>query len=101
MPVIADGNQWQPLLCCFFANGTNIVANWVKKRHKVKENSSNIFKIENIGKRKLNDKVEQILHFLKVAKIGKRWYKQTAAKSGINFTLSFNGNYWHKKSVKN
>ena len=34
----------------FFANGTNIVANWVKKRHKVKEDSSNIFKIANIGK---------------------------------------------------
>ena len=92
----------------FFANGTNIVANWVKKRHKVKEDSSNIFKIANIGKHwqkgsttKKQDKVEQILHCLKVAKIGKMWYKQTAAKSGINFTLSFNGNYWHKKSVKN
>ena len=64
----------------FCANGTNIVANWVRKSHKVKEDSSNIFKIANIGK-------------LKVAKIGKMWYKQTAAKSGINFTLSFNGNY--------
>ena len=50
---------------------------------------------------KKQDKVEQILHCLKVAKIGKMWYKQTAAKSGINFTLSFNGNYWQKKSVKN
>ena len=34
----------------FFANGTNIVANWVKKRHKIKEDSGNIFKIANIGK---------------------------------------------------
>ena len=42
---------------------------------------------------KKQDKVEQILLCLKVAKIGKMWYKQTAAKSGINFTLSFNGNY--------
>ena len=92
----------------YFANGTNIVANWVKKWHNFKEDSGNIFKIANIGKHwqtlakgstiKKQDKVEQILPCLKVAKIGKMWYKQTAAKSGINFTLSFNGNYWHKKS---
>ena len=45
--------QWQSVAAAFvlfFANGTNIVANWVKKRHKVKEDSSNIFKIANIGK---------------------------------------------------
>ena len=35
--------------------------------------------------------MEQILHCLKVAKIGKMWYKQTAAKSGINFTLAITG----------
>ena len=42
---------------------------------------------------KKQDKVEQILHCLKVAKIGKMWYmyKQTAAKSGINFTLAITG----------
>ena len=91
----------------FFANGTNIVANWVKKRHKVKEDSSNIFKIANIGKHwqkeaQLRNRIKwNKFYSLKVAKIGKKWYKQTAAKSGINFTLSFNGNYWHKKSVKN
>ena len=49
---------------------------------------------------KKQDKVEQILHRLKVANIGKMWYKQTAAKSGINFTLSFSGNYWHKSLLK-
>lgn len=26
------------------------------------------------------------------------WEKQTAAKSGINFTSAFSGKYWHKKS---
>ena len=94
----------------FFANGTNIVANWVKKRHKVKEDSSNIFKIANIGKHWQQEaqlrnwiKWNKFYIVLKVAKIGKMWCKQTPAKSGINFTLSFNGNYmyWHKKSVKN
>ena len=45
-------------------------------------------------------KVEQILYCLKVANIGKMWYKQTAAKSGINFTLTFSGKYWHKKFDK-
>ena len=110
-PQHASHCQWQSVAAAFvlfFANGTNIVANWVKKRHKVKEDSSNIFKIaknwQTLAKgstTKKQDKVEQILHCLKVAKIGKMWYKQTVAKSGINFTLSFNGNYWHKKSVKN
>ena len=45
--------QWQSVAATFvlfFASGTNIVANWVKKWHKVKEDSSNIFKIANIGK---------------------------------------------------
>ena len=42
--------------------------------------------------------MEQILYCLKVAKIGKMWDKQTAAKSDINFTLAFSGKYWHKKS---
>ena len=57
----------------------------------------------NIGKMKHNSrqqKADQILYCLKVAKIGKMWDKQTAAKSGINFTLAFSGNRWHKKSDK-
>ena len=37
---------------------------------------------------------------LKVAKIGKMWDKQSAAKSGIKFTLAFSGKYWHKKCDK-
>ena len=81
-PQHANHCQWQSVAAAFvlfFANGTNIVANWVRKQHKVKEDSSNIFKIANIGKRKKQDKVEQILLCLKVAKIGKMWYKQTAA----------------------
>ena len=35
-----------------------------------------------------------------MAKIGKMWDKQTAAKSGIKFTLAFSGKYWHIKSDK-
>ena len=85
-PHHASHCQWQSVAAAFvlfFANGTNIVANWVKKRRKVKEDSSNIFKIANIGKHwqtlakgsttKKQGKVEQILHCLKVAKVGKMW----------------------------
>ena len=53
----ANHRQWQSVAAAFvlfFASGTNIVANWVRKRYKVKEDSSNIFKIANIGKRKHN-----------------------------------------------
>ena len=51
MPVIANGNKWQPLMCCFFlANGTNIVANWVKKQHKIVENSRIVFKWQILAK---------------------------------------------------
>ena len=35
-----------------------------------------------------------------MAKIGKMWDKQTAAKSGIKFALVLSGKYWHKKSDK-
>ena len=42
--------------------------------------------------------MELILYCLKVASIGKMWDKQTAAKSGKNFTLAFSEKYWHKKS---
>ena len=51
-PQHASHCQWQSVAAAFvlfFANGTNIVANWVKKQHKVKEDSSNIFKKANIG----------------------------------------------------
>ena len=44
--------------------------------------------------------MEQILYCLKVANIGKMWHKQTAAKSGINFTLAFSGKYLHKNYDK-
>ena len=56
-PQHASHCQWQSVAAAFvlfFANGTNIVANWVRKRHKIKEDSGNIFKIANIGKRKHN-----------------------------------------------
>ena len=71
-PQHASHCQWQSVTAAFvlfFANGTNIVANWVKKRHKVKEDSSNIFKIANIGK-----------HWQKEAQLRNR-------KSGTNFTM--------------
>ena len=38
----------------FFANGTNIVANWVKKQHKIYENSSIVFKWQILAKEKHN-----------------------------------------------
>ena len=41
-----------------------------------------------------------VLKWQRLAKIGKMWDKQTGAKSGINFTLAFNGKYCHKKSDK-
>ena len=47
---------------------------------------------------KEQQKAEQTLYCLKVAKIAKMWDKQTAAKSGIKFKLTFSGKYWHKKS---
>ena len=56
-PKHASHCQWPSAAAAFllfFANATNIVANWVKKWHKVKEDSGNIFKIANIGKRKHN-----------------------------------------------
>ena len=90
----------------FFANGRNIVANWVKKQHKIDENSSILFKWQTLAKESTiqeQQKVEQTLYCLKVAKIakiGKMWDKQTAAKSGIKFTLAFSGKYWHKRSDK-
>ena len=79
------------------------MANWVKKQHKIDENSSIVFKWQILAKEstiKEQQKAEQTLHCLKVAKIGKMWDKQTAAKSGINFTLAFSGKYWHKKFDK-
>ena len=45
MPVIASGH-----LCVVFANGTNMVANWVKKQHKIDENSSIVFKWQILAK---------------------------------------------------
>ena len=87
----------------FFANGTNIVANLVKKQHKIDENSSIVFKWQTLAKESTiheQQKAEQTLYCLEVAKIGKMWDKQTAAKSGIKFTLAFSGKYWHKKSHK-
>ena len=77
-----------------------MVANWVKKHHKINENSRIAFKWEILEKWntiKEQQKVEQILYCLKVPNIGKMWDKQTAAKSGINVTLAFSGKYWHKK----
>ena len=93
-PQHASDCQWQSVavtFVLFFANDTNIVANCVKKWHKVKENSSNIFKIANIGKHW--QKEAQLRNRIKWNKfyIVLRWYKQIAAKSRINFTLSFNG----------
>ena len=45
-------------------------------------------------------KAEKNLYCLKATKIDKMWDKQTAAESGISFTLAFSGNYWHQKSGK-
>ena len=55
---------------------------------------------QNEAQLKNRKKVEHILYCLKLAKTGKMWDKQTAAKSGKNFTLAFSGKYWHKKSDK-
>ena len=82
----------------FFANGTNIVADWVKKQHNIDENSGIVFKCQILAKEQ--QKAAQTLYCLKVEKIGRMWDKQTAAKSGIKFTLAFSGKYWHKKSDK-
>ena len=49
---------------------------------------------------KKQNKLHIILKWQRLAKIGKMWDKQTAAKSGIKFTLAFSGKYWHKKSDK-
>ena len=49
---------------------------------------------------KKQNKHNIVLKWQKLAKIGKMWDKQTAAKSGIKFTLAFSGKYWHKKSDK-
>ena len=51
----------------FFANGTNTVANWVKKQHKINENSSIAFKWQIWAKWstiKEQQTVEQILYCL-------------------------------------
>ena len=86
----------------FYANGTNIVANWVKKQHKIDENSSIVFKWQIWQKKaqfknsKKKNKHNIVLKWQRLAKIGKMWDKQTAAKYGIKFTLAFSGKYWHK-----
>ena len=41
-----------------------------------------------------------VLKWQTLAKIGRMWDKQAAAKSGIKFALAFSGKYWHKKSDK-
>ena len=85
--------QWQSVAATFvlffFANGTNIVANWVKKRHKVKEDSSNIFKIANIGKHwqkeaQLRNRIKWnkfyiVLKWQRLAKCGTSKLRQKAA----------------------
>ena len=50
---------------------------------------------QNKAQLKNSTEVEQILYCLKVAKIGKMWDKQTAAKSGRSVGKS--GNYDGKK----
>ena len=49
---------------------------------------------------KKQNKLYIVLKWQRLAKIGKMWDKQTAAKSGIKFTLAFSDKYWHKKSDK-
>ena len=49
---------------------------------------------------KKQNKHNIVLKWQTLAKIGRMWDKQTAAKSGIKFTLAFSGKYWHKKSDK-
>ena len=49
---------------------------------------------------KKQNKHNIVLKWQRLAKIGKMWDKQTAAKSGIKFILAFSGKYWHKKSDK-
>ena len=75
-----------------------MVANSVKKQDKIDENSSIVFKWQILAKGStIKEQQTATLYCFKVAKIGKMWDKQTAAKSGINFTLAFSGKYWHKK----
>ena len=95
MPVIANGNKWQPLMCCFLPMA-QIWWQTRSKEHKIDENSSIVLKWQILAKGstiKEQQKAEQTLYCLKAAKIGKMWDKQTAAKSGINFTLAFSGKY--------
>ena len=49
---------------------------------------------------KKQNKHNIVLKWQTLAKIGRMWDKQTAAKSGIKFTLAFSDKYWHKKSDK-
>ena len=46
LPTAISGSR----LCAVFANSTNIVANWVKKQHKIDENSSIVFKWQILAK---------------------------------------------------
>ena len=53
-----------------------MVANWVKKQHKIDENSSIVFKWKILAKEstiKEQQKAEQTLYCLKVVKICKDW----------------------------
>ena len=90
----------------FFVNGTNMVTNWVKKQHKIDENSSIVFKWQILAKEstvKEQKKVEQTLYCLKVAKIGKDWQnvgQANCSKKWHKFYIGISGKYWHKKSDK-
>ena len=74
----------------FFTNGTNTVTNEIKKQHKVKEDSSNILKIANIGKHwqkeaQLRNRIKWnkfyvVLKWQRLAKCGTSELRQKADK---------------------
>ena len=70
---------------CFFANGTNIVANWVKKQHKIDENSSIVFKWQILEKKaqfknsKKQNKHNIVLKWQRLAKCGTSKLRQKVA----------------------
>ena len=81
----------------FFANGTNIVANWVKKQHKIDENSSIVFKWQTLAKESTiqeQQKVELTLYCLKVAKTGKNWQNVGQANCGKKWHKIYIGIQW-------
>ena len=85
LPMAISGSRF----CAVFCQWHKYVANWVKKQHKVKEDSGNIFKIENIGKHwqkeaQLRNRIKWnkfyiVLKWQRLAKCGTSKLQQKAA----------------------